>query len=266
MKALGRAHELLPDDWMCYYLIGEVNRQIGHLQEAIDSFESILADRPSDIVVLMSLGQSYLALGHAEVSDGFLARAEQSFVTSICVALKMIKECPGYRHMAWKTIADAAFSLSIRFSFINTELVNPVLLEVTSLLYAEFGDHLSDIMSLYSLQGNPSLNGIQSLEISIAAYDYRISLGFSEDMASGSAWFDLGIALCSWAAKIPTSEKKHRAENKAIECLTTAIRANPGIDTYWNTLGNANFSRCSKIAQHAYIKALEIDPKVGSTC
>jgi superkiller protein 3 len=221
-------------------------------------------DRPSEVGVLTSLGQTYLALGRAELSDGFAARAEQSFVTSICVALRTIKESPGFRRVAWKTAADAAFCLSNRSSFINNELVCSVLSEVATLLSVDSGDRLSGIMSLNSLQSDSPLNGIQSLEIAVAAYDYRISLGSSDNAGSGSAWFDLGIALYSWATKVSTGEKQQRAENEAIICLKAALCKDPGNDAYWNAFGNANFSHNAKIAQHAYIKALDIDPKVSS--
>src|ERR1700728_4416313 len=57
MKALVRARELDPDDWMCSFFIGEVQRQMGQYQEAVDSFQSILVTRPLETGVMMSLAQ-----------------------------------------------------------------------------------------------------------------------------------------------------------------------------------------------------------------
>jgi superkiller protein 3 len=62
-----------------------------------------------------------------------------------------------------------------------------------------------------------------------------------------------------------SKEDQERAEKQAVACLTKALREDPGNDTYWNALGSMNFVGQPKTAQHAYIKALEIDNKVSST-
>jgi superkiller protein 3 len=265
VKALERAHELQPDDWVCLYFIGDVQRQLGQFREAIGSFESILTDRPLEIGVLMSLGQTYLDLGRSETSTAFTARAEQSFVTSIQVALRAIEVSPGCRGVAWKTATDAIFYLSNRSSFTDGERVRIVLSEVASLVAVRSSDRLSSIISSSHLPEDSLPTGLQALEIAMAAYDYRVTLGFSDTMASGSAWFDLGIALHSWATKVSPSESQRKAEKQAGDCLIQALREDPGNVSYWNALGNVVFGTQPRTAQHAYIKALEIDSKVGST-
>lgn len=264
VKALERAHELQPDDWICSYFIGEVQRQIGQYQEAIDSFESILAHRPSEVGVLVSLGQTHLDLGRVELSSGFSARAEQSFVDCISTALRTIQETPGSRGVAWKTAADAIFSLANRSSFIDEKSVREALLAVVSVIKVDAADRLSDIMTLPSLDDDFPCTGLKALEIAVAAYDYRIFLGSNENAARGSASFDLGIALHVWATKATPGPKTEAANKKASVCLTDALREDPGNDSYWNALGNLNFLGKPKTAQHAYIKALDIDPKVRS--
>lgn len=83
LKALSKSLELQPDDWMASYLLGEVHRQMGHLTEAIESFESIL-DRASDATaVLLSLAQTRLSQGRAELTTGYLARSASSFLSAI---------------------------------------------------------------------------------------------------------------------------------------------------------------------------------------
>jgi hypothetical protein len=42
-----------------------------------------------------------------------------------------------------------------------------------------------------------------------------------------------------------------------------ALREDAGNDIFWNALGCINFVAQPKTAQHAYIKALEIDNKVN---
>jgi len=47
-----------------------------------------------------------------------------------------------------------------------------------------------------------------------------------------------------------------------VDAITNALREEPTNDSYWTAYGNAHFSDQPEIAQHAYIKALELDPKV----
>lgn len=266
VKALGRAHDLQPDDWMCSYFIGEVQQKIGQHQEAIVTFESILLDRPSEVGVLVSLGQTYLDLGRMELSDGYYARAEHSFAASIRVALRTLRESPGFRVVAWKIAADAIFLLSRRSTFLNEGHVRAALVDIGGLLYTCFGgDQLSGIgiISFPSFQDDLPLTGTSALELAALVYEYCLSLGSPDSAAKASAWFDLGITLHSWAQQKPTDPKFQQAREKAIACLTQALREDPGNDGYWASFGDVNFLSQAKTAQHAYIKALEFDPKVG---
>ena len=106
-KALERARELNPEDWVTSYFIGDVQRLMGAYEEAIKAFESILEGRRQELGVLYSLGQTYLELGRFELAMAFLARAETSFVSVICVTLKLLDASSGFRRVAWKTVADS---------------------------------------------------------------------------------------------------------------------------------------------------------------
>ncbi|KAG5646300.1 hypothetical protein DXG03_003897 [Asterophora parasitica] len=262
IKALERALELNPDDWICSYIIGDVKHQMGNFADAIDAFESILAVRPTEVGVLVSLGQVYLDQGRAESSEGFQTRAEQSFTASITVGLRTVQESPGFRGVAWKTVGDAIYALSGRPSFTEDDSIREVLAGVVELLPPK-SDHLSGLVPPPTLDDQP-LTGLKVLEIAVAAYSYRISLGLSET-TSGSAWFDLGIALHLWAVKLPNNTTAPQAQAKVVSCLTRALREDPGNSLYWVGLGDAYFLSNAKNAQHAYIKALEIDSKNAST-
>jgi superkiller protein 3 len=235
---------------------------MGHFEDAIAAFELILKNRPSEVGVLLSLGEAYLNLGRTELSENFQARAEYSFLSCIRVCLQTIRESPGFRNLLWKTMADAIFSLSSKSMFSNED-VRKTLAVVTSLLPVK-SDHLSAFMSLPSLQNESNLDGTKVLEIAAFAYSYRMLLGSSESVATGgSAWFDLGVALHLWATKSASSENGESARAKAVTCFNQALREDMGNVTYWIAIGDVHFLSHPKSAQHAYIKALEIESKVG---
>ncbi|KAJ6558576.1 superkiller protein 3 [Mycena vulgaris] len=261
IKALARAQELDPDDWMCSFFLGDVQRQVGQFQDAVDAFQSILAHRPAEVGVLVSLGQTYLDLGRSEFGDGFAARAEQSFITSVRIALRTMQESAGFRSVSWKTAGDALFFLSRRSTFVDADGVRAVFMDVVSLLSQEPGGRLAGLLSTPLFNEASVLGGTKALEVAASAYDYRITLGSSEGVARGSAWYDLGISLQCLSTKQTSSEIRQQTEAKAVECLTEAVREDPGNDAYWVALGDAHFLSKVKTAQHAYIKALEIDSK-----
>ncbi|KAG6854057.1 hypothetical protein C0991_011035 [Blastosporella zonata] len=257
VKALERAQELDSNDWVCPYLIGNVKHQMGNYQDAIHAFESILVNRPSDVGVLVSLGQAYLDQGRSESSEGFQARAEQSFSMCISVGLKTIEASAGFRSVVWKTIGDAIFALSTRPTYTEEATVRDALKGVVALLPAE-NHHLSGIVPPAALpEDDTPLSGLKVLEIALAAYGYRTSLSESTT-TSGSIWFDLGIALHSWVIK---SSAAPSAQARIIAFLTQGLREDPGNSLYWMGLGDAYFLSNAKSAQHAYIKAIEFDSK-----
>ncbi|KAI0063698.1 superkiller protein 3 SKI3 [Artomyces pyxidatus] len=266
VKALNRAHELKPDDWICSYFIGDVQRQTGQFQEAIASFESILRDRSNEPGVLMTLAQTHMDLGTMELSTGFISRAEGSFVTALQVASQFLDSSSGFRGIAWKTIADAVYHLSQSSSFADEPAVRAVLSDIVSLVTLDPGDRLAGILPVPLSLPQTTLAGLDCLKVAVAAYNYRISLGSHDTAATGSAWYDFGLSLHTLAQQLfPDGSDRQKVCKQAISCITEALRADPRDEAYWRTLGDMNFTSQAKTAQHAYIKALEINSKDAVT-
>ncbi|KAF7321489.1 Antiviral protein [Mycena kentingensis (nom. inval.)] len=248
MKALVRAQELDPDDWMCGFFLAEVQRQIGQLQEAVDAFHSIHAQHPNEVGVLVSLGESYLELGRVQLQDGFGARAERSFIIAIRVALQTMKESAGFRSLSWKTVADALFFLARRSILFEEADVRDALAAVVGLLPQNLqpSPNLRGVLPLPDVVAEPTLSPKKIIEVAAAAYDYRIALGSTESAARASAWYDLGIVLLVLSGQFTIKRPPRTSASER------------------NTMLNERLSQ-PKSAQHAYIKALEVDSKNAST-
>ncbi|KAG6820878.1 hypothetical protein H0H93_010222 [Arthromyces matolae] len=258
VKALEKAQELDPQDWICHYLIGHVKYQMGHHHEAISAFESILASRPAEVGVLMALGQTYLDKGRIEFEEGFHSRGEQSLLTSVSVGLRLNVTSTGFGRVIWKIVGDALFTLSTRPTYDDESTVRQALQNVLALCPTK-DKHLSDVIPATVLSTDASITGMQVLEVAIAVYSYRTTLGSSEiPKADGSAWFDLGVGLLSWTIK---SSGQTTGQPRVISFLSQALRKDPENGLYWVGLGNAYFTSNARGAQHAYIKAIELDTK-----
>lgn len=259
LRALDRAHELRPDDWMCTYFIGEVQRQTGRLAEALVSFQSILDVRPTEAGVLLSLAQTHLDLGRQERFTGFVARAEQSFVSCVEVVLVAIRESPGHRGVAWKIAADALFELSAITVFVDECNVRVAMIAVYELIQGQSSTRLAGLFKLTTL--SLDITGLNALEAAVAAYDYRITVGSSDDTTLPSSLYDLAVALHRWILKQPP-DTTQQASEAANSFLVQALQKEPGNAKFWTALGDLHFTHKPKLSQHAYIKALEVNDKV----
>lgn len=187
-----------------------------------------------------------------------MGRAEESFLATIDVGLRAIEQNPGFRGIAWKSVADAVFYLSRRSSFVDSEAVSTTLSRVAGSVVPVADGRLSGILPDSLLPDGVEMNGLDALAIALASYYYRISLVDSDDATVATAWYDLGAALHLWSSKVTSSDRREKAEKLAVSCLTSALRGDPGNDAFWNAFGNTHFVAQPKTAQHAFIKALRL--------
>ena len=96
----------------------------------------------------------------------------------------------------------------------------------------------------------------------MAAYQFRVELCDHDDDTHASTRLDFSVILHS----APSNDQKDDQDvilDQAGEALKLALRNEPSLELFWNALGTINFERKPKLAQHSYIRALELDPKVG---
>ncbi|TFY67241.1 hypothetical protein EVJ58_g1753 [Rhodofomes roseus] len=266
VKALDRARELDPENWVCSYFIGEVQRQTGAYEEAIAAFESILVKHPSELGVLVSLGQAYLDLGLAEIATAYTTRAETSFLAAIRVTLRLITASPGYRRVAWKKAADAVYDLSQFRRFSDEDAVRSALAELIPLVSDHPGTTLAGIMALPVSLDTTANTSLLALQVALAAFDYRTSLDALDDAARGSAHYDFGMALFAYARKVTQlPSAAEQARQLGMRQIKDALRCEPSNEHYWSALGTATFESQPRVAQHAYVRAIEINSKNAAT-
>lgn len=253
IKALEHSHELEPTDWLAPYFIAQAQQGVGLYREAINSLTALAEKRPTELGILSSLASAYLELGVSELEDGFMSRAEGSFLSAITEALKFLSTQSGLRSIGWKIVTDATYHLSEVSSFHNEEAVLASLKQVQASLPPESA-RLKDILTPPALE-SPVI-GTDALKLSILSADYRLSLSPSNN--DTSAWHDIGMGLHAWSIRGNPSDALCSFITK---CLTEAVQREPSSAAYWSALGVAYFKTNPRSAQHCFIKALEIDNK-----
>lgn len=254
IKALHHALELDPQNWLCSFLIAELKSEIGLYQEAISIFEELLTQRPDELSVLVALALAHLSLGRTQFQGGYHIRAEASFLGAIEVAMLILEHYPGFRGVSWKIISDATLQLCFRTKFQNESRATKLSSALLLLLSKEDRADPRSPSPAESSGPNAFLN------ISIKACHLRVALNHSSNIARGAAWYDLAIGLKTWYKKGP--DVGLETKSRVTEAMTNALKEEPTNELYWSIYGNVQFSDHPKVAQHAYIKALELNPKV----
>lgn len=257
IKSLDRALQLDPQNWFCTFLVAELKIELGLFQEAIFGLEKLLEKCPIELSILVALARAHLSLGQTEYQEGFHARAESSFLQCLEVASLINKHHPGFRSIGWKLISDAAFQLSRQPTIQDHEQADKISGSLRILLSSE---HNLSPESSHFTESADVHSPLTFLGVSIRVCRLRINLNASSNAARGSAWYDLAIGLQRWCDQKMPAELETQSE--IVDAITNALKEEPTNNSYWTAYGNAHFSDQPEIAQHAYIKALELDPKV----
>lgn len=269
LKALLKAHELQPDDWTCLFFTADVYRQMGLYDTAIVMLEDILVSKPEEIGALIALAESYLALGHSQFATDFLSRAETSWANAIRVGSDALQSSSGYKRVAWKAIADALLELSSISVFTTVDDISPAFNSLLPLLSGmSTKDKIGGIFTSAEIviQLESDLCGKTVGQAAVAAYYTRIALCEGDDELKAAALFDYAVSLFHISKRSAFASESQLLQSQASTSLKLALRSDPGNEVYWNALGVINFTTNQKIAQHSFIKALELDPKVIPFC
>ncbi|KAF7428403.1 Superkiller protein 3 [Pleurotus ostreatus] len=263
LNAFTRAQELAPNSWIPSYNIGLLKRQTSEYAESIVCLQSILDLRPTEFGVLMAQAQAYLELGCSEFNSGIFARATTAFIEGIRAALLATStDAAGLRNPSWKLIGDALVMLARTSIVPNSSIITPIFADLVSKLPSSSTDRLRGV---YSYLGAEVISFAHTTELAVAVYSHRVSLDHSETSVSASAHFDLATSLICWLKESPRRNGAEVAKEFISTSLLQALRLDPTNDLYWVTFGNHVFSDQPKVAQHAFIKALEINPKSATT-
>jgi superkiller protein 3 len=273
LKALERSKALDANEWMCDFHVGQVHRQLGDHQLAVDAFLEILSQHEED-VVKAALAETRLEMAQAFRSSGFIDRARDSWVMALREGLGLT-ESVGARGVAWKVVSDALANLAgvLHGPLEDDDSLIDALLCAGTLLQEQWGNADEPLASLVDIStvvnhlrgeehGSVLEAGVIAGRLDIAACSYRVHLAGTVDASLSSALFDLAASLfnyCTRIAVIPDADKIYQT---ASSLLKRGLRLSPGDEAYWNALGTLSFNTNPKLAQHSYIKALEIDSKV----
>jgi superkiller protein 3 len=260
------------DNWHALYLIGDIQRQIGLYDASVDTFDKLLRARPDELVITVALAETLLQLGLAQVRTGLTKRAIGTLIECLSLSSDLV-EGESAKRIAWKLVGDGLMKLGELVQVTDGEIVKPLLNGFLEKLDAEDVDAKNSLLSIVTVahlqQNIHDLNSdVACLAVGVLSYSIRMLLDAEVADAAGPAWFDLGHALHRVKPHMqifdPSAEKPDKEVNlQSIQCLRNALQKEPLNGQFWNLLGVLATDATPKLAQHALIRACELNVRVS---
>lgn len=269
LKALRKALEIDPESWICYYHIATVQHELGLEQQAIDSLQKVLELAPDQPGVIVMLATVRLSLGKQQSHDGFRARARVNLLSAMRT-LQPIVVGKLYRPATWKTLGEIC--LHLWGTCQSEEDINEAMEAVKPILsWLRDNDtnrtsSIKGVVSLPELMDTTTHEASDILKSGVCAYSYRADLLKYDPKIPEIALYDLACALHHLANQFTAGEETERkaAIIAGTSNIKKALDIDPTSPTLWNAFGSITANESPQLAQHAYIVALELEPKASS--
>ncbi|CAO1635800.1 unnamed protein product [Jaminaea pallidilutea] len=263
LKAFERVLQLEAENWEAQYSIAEVYRQLDDYEAAMLLLNGVLISRPEVLGIRVALGEVHLSASRHHLLNGFVERSQESLYEAVRNALEVLDN-EALLRSAWKIASDAAFDAS-------KHVPDAQILGAFEKLWVPLM-HIATRQNVDNLV--PSVDSITATNVpeamtadagsyrcamlTAAAYlnKLRVALCASSDELVGSAWAELSITLVELAT-YKGVQLGDRHFKQAVSCIKEALNHEPANDAFWLVLGNLTFQRSIKVAQHAYIRAIE---------
>ncbi|KAJ5296779.1 D-isomer specific 2-hydroxyacid dehydrogenase NAD-binding [Penicillium atrosanguineum] len=247
--------------WFARYMLANVKRELGEYDDAIASYEEVLATRPNDVGVTIALLQTLTESSWKSLDHGLFNQAAELACQVIKVAGSLVNIRSDIFNL-WKAVGDACAN----FSYIKKKVDKLSLTDCKALLSTELDPVALDIMTdadgvgmncLESSDVQDVAPSDSCLYLSILAYKRAIHVSLQDIHAQAVAWYNLG-----WAEYRAYRSKKSRKFLKtAMRCFKRAIELEAGNSEFWNSLGVVTTSMSPKVAQHAFVRSLHLNDR-----
>ena len=261
-------------NWFSKYMLANVKRELGEYDEAIVGYREVLAMRPSDFGVCISLLQSLVEGAWRYVELGFYGRAADGGREAICIAQELAERRSDASTL-WKTIGDA----SSIFTYVQAYASRLPIQILQSMLEAGIDPHAYELLAEIDGVGESTLQSLNienddtnsfvklSTNSAILAQKRAIHACAHDVHARAVAWYNLGWTehrahVCGTRESQDVSKKRCLKYLKAsVQAFKRAIELEAGNAEFWSSLGVVTTDLNPKVAQHSFIRSLYLNDK-----
>lgn len=248
------------ETWFARYMLANVHREVGEYEDAVTGLQGVLAERPGEFGVLVSLLQTYVEQAWRFVETGLFGQAVTSSCDAVATAVLIAKDHANAFNL-WKAVGDAC---SI-FSWVESGLTKLPREDLISLLqqdpdssaYASLNDIDQITLDTINAMGDASTPQDAS-NFALLAYKRAIHSCSHDVHAQAVAWYNLGWAEHRTHTSSPAKAGK-KLLKAAVRCFKRAIELEAGNAEFWNALGMVTTTLNPKVAQHSFVRSLHLN-------
>ena len=253
--------------WFSKYMLGNVKRELGDFEVAIEKLEDVLVSQPEEFGVGIALLQTCVENASANISLGMFGRARDKCMKAIDIASDLIVLCSSAFNF-WKALGDACAI----FSKVQIYACDFPKRKVTDLLKEEMIDDMYSSLQHIDGLGAHRINSLMSEDVSIApmhaailAHKRAIFWCSNDIHAQAVAWYNLGWTQYQTSFCSSVSKKVDQHLKAAVQCFKHAIELEAGNSEFWNSLGIVTTLLNPKVAQHAFVRCLHLNDRSACT-
>ncbi|KAK4032906.1 hypothetical protein C8A01DRAFT_40647 [Parachaetomium inaequale] len=248
------------ETWFSKLILADVNRELGDFDEAITLYREVVASRPDEAGVAISLMQATVDNALDSLDKGFFGKSIDLAVETLKFAVQAPEEIKETFNF-WKAVADAC-SL---FSSVQGRLSEFPVDSVQQLVGTDASE--------YANGAGAGTNGVSSdegkigdelsrvLHATILAHKRAIQVSANDLHAQAVAYYNLGWAEHRAHMCLPTRLRKKATKHlkASIACFKRAIELEAGNSEFWNALGVVTSAVNPTVSQHSFVRSLHLN-------
>lgn len=250
------------EEWQPRFSIASVESHQGRYAEALEILQDLCIQEVERLGIKTTCAETRLYLALDEINQGYTERGKESIVVCVKEAIEVLEKDERIL-AAWKVLSDAFYHCAVLHLFIETEVMHAMVARVARLSAKHNVDAGLPFISAVTWNMIDGAHASEALLLSIYLGKLRVLLHHNDEQVAGSAWMDLTVGLHQLMMEMEHKEQQHESskecQSQAIACAKEALKMEPGNGSYWIMMGDLVVESSVKLAQHCYIKAIEID-------
>lgn len=271
-KLEGQAeNDMSADSWFTKFMLGNIKRELGEYDEAIQLYQSVIKTHPGEEGVVIALMQTMVDNALVSVEKGQFGKAIE-FATETIKFATSISEDVLKTFNFWKTVGDAC---SV-FSAVQSRTCDFPIEDIRTILAKAPGESFGtssevdkvsmDVITaegIYPADEQPGIELTRCIQATILCHKVSVHIASKDIHAQAVAMYNLGWAEYRAHSCLPVHMRKKSSNylKAAIRCFKRAIELEAGNSDFWNALGVVTSEVNGSVSQHAFVRSIHIDER-----
>lgn len=261
------------ETWFTTFILAEIKRELGDFDEAIALYSDVIANRPEEEGVAISLMQALVDSALNSLDKGFFGKSADLAVETLKFAAAKAPASLKETFNFWRSIGDACSLFSSaqgRLSKFPTDIVRELIGNDDSIsgyeILAEIDGVGTSVVStdgIFPENERPGVELTRVMHSTILAHKRAIHASANDLHAQAVAYYNLGWAEYQAHTCLPTELRKKATKylKAAIFCFKRAIELEAGNSEFWNALGVVTSTVNPSVSQHSFVRSLHLNER-----